>query len=100
MSKGLQETLIGAAARLTPILICLALWQAVTSLHVADPEFLPSVGAVLEAFYDLAKEKTIFVELGVSLLTAGAGLASGILIGVPLGPSWRFPRVPTVSLVR
>src|SRR5580704_6905918 len=85
MCKGLQETLLGAATRLTPILICLALWQAAASLHVANPEFLPGVGAVLDAFYDLAREKIIFVELGVSLLTAGAGLVSGILIGVPLG---------------
>jgi ABC-type nitrate/sulfonate/bicarbonate transport system permease component len=85
MSKGIQETLIGAASRLTPIFICLALWQAVASLHLANPEFLPGVGAVLDAFYDLAKERKIFIELGVSLLTAGAGLASGILIGVPLG---------------
>ena len=84
-SKGLQDTLIGAASRLAPVLICVALWQAVAALHVTDPEFLPGVGAVVEAFYDLAKEKTIFVELGVSLLTAVVGLASGILIGVPLG---------------
>jgi ABC-type nitrate/sulfonate/bicarbonate transport system permease component len=85
MSKGFHETLIGTGTKMVPVLICLALWQAAASLHLADPEFLPSVGAVLEAFSDLAKEKTIFVELGVSLLTAGAGLASGILIGVPLG---------------
>jgi NitT/TauT family transport system permease protein len=85
MSNGFQETLIGAASRVAPVLICLALWQTATALHVADPEYLPSVGAVLEAFYDLAIEKTIFIELGVSVLTALAGLASGILIGVPLG---------------
>jgi NitT/TauT family transport system permease protein len=85
MNKGFQQTLIGMASTLAPVLICLALWQCVTALHLADPQFLPGVGAVLGAFYDLAKERTIFVELGVSLLTALAGLASGILIGVPLG---------------
>ena len=92
MGKDFQNTLVGKATKLVPALICLALWQAVTSLHLADPEFLPGVGTVLAAFYDLAREKTIFVELGVTLLTAGAGLASGILIGVPLGAGMALSR--------
>jgi NitT/TauT family transport system permease protein len=54
-------------------------------LHLADPAYLPGVGSILAALYDLVKDRTIFVELGASLLTAGAGLLFGILIGVPLG---------------
>lgn len=68
-----------------PFLICLAVWQAVTMLHLTDPAFLPGVGAISKALYVLVKERTIFVDLGTSLLTAGAGLTLGIIIGVPLG---------------
>lgn len=73
------------ASKAGPFLICLAAWQSLTMLHLADPAYLPGVGSILAALYDLVKDRTIFVELGASLLTAGAGLLFGILIGVPLG---------------
>ncbi len=83
--SGVGRTLTGLGSKAGPFLICLALWQTITMLHLADPVFLPGLGAIGAALYDLAKERTIFFELGSSLLTAGAGLLLGILIGVPLG---------------
>src|SRR5262249_51245992 len=68
-----------------PFLIVAALWEAATLLHLADPAFLPSIESILAALYELVRERTIFVELGASLVTAGSGLALGIVIGVPLG---------------
>jgi ABC-type nitrate/sulfonate/bicarbonate transport system permease component len=89
---GIGRTLTGFASKAGPFLICLALWQGFTMLHLTDPAYLPGVGAVAEAFYDLAKERTIFRELGYSLFTAFAGLLMGIFIGVPLGAAMALSR--------
>jgi NitT/TauT family transport system permease protein len=52
---------------------------------VADPEFLPGLGAIGAALTDLIRTGSVFYDLGTTLSTAFAGLALGILIGVPLG---------------
>src|SRR6185312_10805920 len=85
MSASLSRQIGGAISKAIPVLVCVALWQAITTLGLTDPAYLPGLGAIGAAFYDLAGERTIYVELGVSLLTAMAGLATGIAIGVPLG---------------
>lgn len=85
MTGRLTGTLIRAASKAGPILICMALWQAVTMLGLTDPAFLPGLGAIFSALYELAEEGKIFVELGASLLNAGISLMLGIIIGVPLG---------------
>ena len=89
---GIGRTLTGLASKAGPFLICLALWQGITMLRLTDPAYLPGVGAVAEAFYDLAKERKIFFELGSSLFTAFAGLLLGICIGVPLGSAMALSR--------
>jgi NitT/TauT family transport system permease protein len=68
-----------------PFLICLIVWQAITMLGITDPAFLPGLGAIWAAFSDLVSEKTLWIDLATSLMTAGLGLLFGILIGVPLG---------------
>jgi NitT/TauT family transport system permease protein len=89
---GIGRTLISAGSKAGPCLICLALWQGITMLRLTDPAYLPGIGAVADAFYDLAKERTIFRELGYSLFTAFAGLLLGICIGVPLGAAMALSR--------
>jgi ABC-type nitrate/sulfonate/bicarbonate transport system permease component len=93
MPKRETRPLITAASRAAPILICLAVWQAVTMLHLVDPAFLPGIGAILSALLELARERTIFVELGASLITASLGLAIGIVIGVPLGTAMALSKL-------
>lgn len=82
-----------AVSKLGPIVVCLAVWQAVAALGLADPDYLPGLGAIASAFYELAKERTIFVELGTSLLTAATGLAAGIAVGVPLGTAMALSKM-------
>jgi ABC-type nitrate/sulfonate/bicarbonate transport system permease component len=77
--------LVAVAARLGPILIFMGLWQVFTMLRLTDPAFLPDLGAIGLALADLLRSKELFINLGVSLLTSMAGLALGIVIGVPLG---------------
>jgi ABC-type nitrate/sulfonate/bicarbonate transport system permease component len=74
-----------ALSRLGPFLIVAALWEAAVQLHVADPEFLPGLGTIAAALIDLIRTGSVFYDLGTTLLTAMAGLALGILIGMPLG---------------
>jgi len=85
MSASLSRRVGGVISKAIPIVVCMALWQAITTLGLTDAAYLPGLGAIGAAFNDLAGERTIYVELGVSLLTAMAGLATGIIIGVPLG---------------
>jgi ABC-type nitrate/sulfonate/bicarbonate transport system permease component len=85
MRGSLSTTIKSILSKAGPFLIVAALWEAVTLLHLADPAFFPSIESILAALYELVQERTIFVELGASLVTAGSGLALGILIGVPLG---------------
>lgn len=89
---GILRKLVDIGSKAGPFVIVLALWQVITMMHLTDPAFLPGVGAVAAAFYDLAKERTVFFELGSSLLTAGAGLALGIIVGVPLGSAMALSR--------
>ncbi len=72
-------------SRLGPFLIVALLWEAAVKFRVADPEFLPGLGMIGEALADLVHDGSILYDLGTTLLTALAGLALGILIGVPLG---------------
>lgn len=72
-------------SRLGPFVIVAALWQLAVTLHLADPEFLPGFAAIGTALIDLIRSGTVFVDLGMTLLTALAGLALGSVIGVPLG---------------
>src|SRR5262249_49763089 len=85
MSENLAARIQPALSKAGPFLIVAARGEAATLLHLADPAFLPSIESILVALYELVKERTIFVELGASLVTAGSGLALGIVIGVPLG---------------
>ena len=85
MREDLAASITRGLSKAGPFLIVAALWEAVTLLHLADPAFFPSIESILAALYELVRERTIFVELGASLVTAGSGLALGILIGVPLG---------------
>ena len=72
-------------ARLGPILLFMGVWQAVTMLHLTDPAFLPGLGAIGRALFDLLGSRELYVNLGVSLLTAMIGLGLGVVVGVPLG---------------
>jgi ABC-type nitrate/sulfonate/bicarbonate transport system permease component len=84
-----------ALSRLGPFLIVSTLWETAVQLHVADPEFLPGLGAIGTALIDLIRTGSVFHDLGTTLLTAMAGLALGILVGVPLGTAMALS--PTVD---
>jgi ABC-type nitrate/sulfonate/bicarbonate transport system permease component len=65
-----------------PLLLVIALWEAVAWAGLVRPLFLPSFIAVLEQFWTLLREGEIVVPLLVSLYRAFAGLALAVVFGV------------------
>jgi ABC-type nitrate/sulfonate/bicarbonate transport system permease component len=68
-----------------PLLLVIALWEAVAWASLVRPLFLPSFITVLEQFWVLLFEGEIIVPLLVSLYRAFAGLALAVVLGVLAG---------------
>jgi ABC-type nitrate/sulfonate/bicarbonate transport system permease component len=68
-----------------PLVVWLALWAILPYLNLIDPTFLPTPLAVTAALLKLGAQPAFYQDLGVTLFRSLAGLALGILIGVPLG---------------
>jgi len=62
-----------------------AAWQAIASAQVVPALFLPTLPSVLEALRAGAADGTLFVDIGVSLFRAFAGLLVALVIGVLAG---------------
>ena len=73
------------------LLLLIALWQALGSLGLVNPVFLPTPLAILKALYTLALGGTLWQDLAASLLRIGLGwaigTASGIVVGFAIGLS-------------
>ena len=87
-----------------PLLLVLALWEAVAELGYVRPLFLPGVGAVIRQFWPLLINHQIVEPLSVSLYRAFAGLALAVFFGIAIGlamarhATLRFAFDPLVSL--
>src|SRR4029077_15647797 len=68
-----------------PLLILALLWEAVVRLHLVSADLLPSLSAVLEAWWKLALDAELWRSAGASLYRGGAGLALAIVFGGALG---------------
>ncbi len=83
-----------SAVRFLPVVLFVALWQAVSAVGLVDPGFLPSATAVFAAFVDLAAGGEIAGNLLISVFRAFAGLGAASVIGVALGVAMAMvPRV-------
>jgi NitT/TauT family transport system permease protein len=78
-------TLARTVSRFLPILLVLALWEGVVAMGLVDPAFLPSVHQVAHALFDLGHEASLWSDLLISIYRSLAGLAVGVIVGVPLG---------------
>ena len=80
-----RTRICSSALRFLPVVLFLALWQAVSATGLVDRNFLPSAAAVLAAFVDLAAGGEIAGNLLISTWRAFAGLAAAIIVGTALG---------------
>ena len=94
MSQPVTRAVFDAILRLVPVLIVLAIWQAVASIHRVDSSFFPPPLAVARALGDLLAGHEIRDNLGVTLFRALVGLAlatlSGVWFGISMARSWVF----------
>jgi ABC-type nitrate/sulfonate/bicarbonate transport system permease component len=68
-----------------PLIVWLTMWAILPYFNLIDPAFLPTPLAVTAALLKLGAQAAFYQDLGVTLFRSLAGLALGILIGVPLG---------------
>ena len=88
-----------ASFRYLPIVILLALWQAVSSLGWVSTAVLPPLTAVFEAGVRLLESDDFWSNAGASLYRGGMGLLLAIVIGAVLGiaMAWSRPVRTVVS---
>jgi ABC-type nitrate/sulfonate/bicarbonate transport system permease component len=74
-----------ALIRVLPVLIVAGGWQVVSSAGLINPEFLPSLGAVLTAWLDIILSGELLYQTAFSLLNLGVGFVLGAGVGVLIG---------------
>lgn len=74
-----------ALLRYTPLLVLLALWEALILFRLVSPQVLPHLATIAGALYEMAASGELFHQLLRSMSRAAAGLGAAILVGVPLG---------------
>jgi ABC-type nitrate/sulfonate/bicarbonate transport system permease component len=73
------------ASFVLPLAIWVGVWAVLPHLDLIDPSFLPSPASVAIALRKLAVQLSFYQELGATVYRSLAGLALGIVIGVPIG---------------
>jgi NitT/TauT family transport system permease protein len=71
--------------RYLPLMLFVALWQAVVDLGVVDRHFLPSFTQTVAALWELMQSGEIAWNLWVTTYRSLGGLAIGSLLGIVLG---------------
>jgi NitT/TauT family transport system permease protein len=84
-----------AAARLIPLLLVLAAWQAASASGLLPEAVLPSMSDVAASLADLLRTGEIFPHTVASFGRAGAGLLIAVVGGVILGLT--MARIPAVE---
>ncbi len=77
------------------ILLFLALWELAPLIGLVDPVFIPRFSGVVQTILELYKTGEFVQHTRISLLRAFTGLATAVVIGLPLGlllGGW-FPRI-------
>ncbi len=86
-TAGGRRRWLRSAVRFLPVVIALALWEAVVDLDLVDREFLPSFTDTVAALWHMVRTGEIGINLWVSLYRALGGLAIGSLLGIAIGLS-------------
>ena len=74
-----------ASSRLLPLIIFFGVWQIVVALGLVDEMFLPSIGAIVAALWDMTHNGEILLNLWTSVYRAFIGLAIGSALGIAIG---------------
>jgi ABC-type nitrate/sulfonate/bicarbonate transport system permease component len=80
-----RRALVDGAIYGYPLVMVLAIWEAVTDLGLVRPLFLPSVTTVVQQFWPLLVDHQIVEPLAVSLFRAFGGLVLAVVAGTAIG---------------
>ncbi|MGA9007290.1 MAG: ABC transporter permease [Xanthobacteraceae bacterium] len=83
--EGAQARWLRAVGRFLPVVIALALWEAVVDFGLVNRDFLPSFSETFAALWHMAQSGEIWLNLFVSLYRALIGLLIGSLLGLGIG---------------
>lgn len=67
------------------IALFLAVWEGAPRVGVVDRTFLPPISEVVQAWWGLVQDGSLWANTRASLLRAGLGFSLALLIAVPLG---------------
>lgn len=67
------------------ILIFLAAWQILPSMHIIDPAFLPPASEVADALVNTIKSGELLMNILISLQRSVLGFGLAMAIGIPMG---------------
>jgi ABC-type nitrate/sulfonate/bicarbonate transport system permease component len=70
---------------LGPLVLFALLWQALPTLGLVDPSFLPSPVAIGRALLGLMHGWSFYTDLGATMMRSLGGLLCGALVGIPIG---------------
>ena len=71
--------------KLLPLLVFAAAWEALSRGGILDPEVLPPLSVIGEAFMELLRSGMLMSNLVASLYRALLGLLGGVVVGIFLG---------------
>ncbi len=87
-------------------LICLGIWELISTLELINPFFCPAPTAIIGELYTLAVSGGLWVHLYTSIARAICGYSLGAVLGVSIGLLVAWSRVmediidPLIELVR
>jgi NitT/TauT family transport system permease protein len=69
------------------------IWEYVPRLGLVDSYFLPPLHVVLQAWWEMARDGTLFTHVRASLIRSGAGFGIAVVLAIPLGAAiaWYRP---------
>ncbi len=69
------------------------IWEYVPRTGLVDSYFLPPLHVVLQAWWEMARDGTLFTHVKASLIRSGAGFGIAVLLAIPLGAAiaWYRP---------
>ena len=75
----------GLLTRALPWVVLIAIWYLVPASGLVSPALVPTPWQVLAQFWEHMTVKRLWLDMLMSFMRVGAGLACGIVVAVPVG---------------
>lgn len=91
--RSLPARLLGLSRTVSGLILLGLIWELLPKLHIVDPHFVTPFGRVVATWWKLLRDGMLWQQAEPSLIRAGIGLGSAVVIGIPLGAAiaWYRP---------